>query len=60
MESNLQAMTTKSNASCKYSGYNTPNGYMVYIKIKKGLRPQKKNYRSAMKKVGQSYREGMI
>ena len=35
MESKLQAMTTKSNASCQCSGYNTLNRNMVYKKEKR-------------------------
>ena len=41
MESKLQAMMTKSNASCECSGYNTPDGNTAYLKNEKGLRPQK-------------------
>ena len=41
MVSKLQAMMTKSNASCKCSRYNTPNGNTVYIKWNKAKKKKK-------------------
>ena len=35
IDSKMQAIMTKSNASCKCSGYNTPNGKSIDIKCKK-------------------------
>ena len=49
IDSKLQAMMTQSNASCECSGYNTPNENMVYTKIKKGLRPPKKEEKNNLK-----------
>ena len=44
IDSKMQAIMTKSNASCKCSGYNTPNGKSIDIKWKKGPRPHKKKF----------------